>query len=200
MFDADGSADPAEIPAFIAALVAGADYAKGTRFRSIDGARCGSEDITHLRSAGNAALNTLANVLFRTRYSDLCYGYNAFWRRILPELDLLPSESGDLSPDILHWGDGFEIESILSCRVAAARLRVAEVASVERSRIHGDTNLRTFADGFRVLRTLLAERFGRRNALPDASSVGISQAVLPIVPVDPPDSVVINGGSAGTAR
>ena len=42
MFDADGSADPAEIPAFVAALVAGADFAKGSRFAPGGG----SDDIT----------------------------------------------------------------------------------------------------------------------------------------------------------
>jgi glycosyltransferase involved in cell wall biosynthesis len=33
MLDADGSANPAEIPAFVETLMAGADFAKGTRFR-----------------------------------------------------------------------------------------------------------------------------------------------------------------------
>ena len=42
MLDADGSADPAEIPRFVAALEAGADFAKGSRF--LDGG--GSADIT----------------------------------------------------------------------------------------------------------------------------------------------------------
>jgi hypothetical protein len=60
------------------------------------------------------------------------------------------------------WGDGFEIETLLNCRVAVAGLLVAEVPSVERPRIFGETNLRTFADGSRVLRTLLVERFGGR--------------------------------------
>ena len=50
MFDADGSADPAEIPAFVRALVAGADFAKGSRF--VRGG--GSDDITLLRKTGNA--------------------------------------------------------------------------------------------------------------------------------------------------
>jgi len=36
-------------------------------------------------------------------------------------------------------------------------LRITEVASVERRRLYGRTNLRTFADGARVLRTLFAE-------------------------------------------
>ena len=84
MFDADGSADPAEIPAFVAALVAGADFAKGSRFAPGGG----SDDITLLRRSGNAGLNGVANALFGTGYTDLCYGYNAFWADLLPVLDL----------------------------------------------------------------------------------------------------------------
>jgi hypothetical protein len=55
------------------------------------------------------------------------------------------------------WGDGFEIETVLNCRMAAAGLNITEVPSVERQRMFGETNLRTFADGARVLRTLIAE-------------------------------------------
>ena len=69
MFDADGSADPAEIPAFVDALVEGADFAKGSRFRPGGG----SHDITPIRNAGNKFLNTVMNVSFRTRFTDLCY-------------------------------------------------------------------------------------------------------------------------------
>jgi glycosyltransferase involved in cell wall biosynthesis len=152
MFDADGSADPAEIPAFVAALVAGADFAKGSRF-TIGG---GSDDITLLRQAGNAGLNGVANALFGTSYTDLCYGYNAFWTDLLPVLDL-PSIDAPAPPEGMLWGDGFEIETVLNCRVAAAGLKITEVPSVERQRVFGETNLRTFADGARVLRTLLAE-------------------------------------------
>ncbi len=152
MFDADGSADPAEIPAFVEALVDGADFAKGSRFAHGGG----SEDITGLRSLGNRGLNLVANTAFRTRFSDLCYGYNAFWRDLvpvldLPELDLPAPESGML------WGDGFEIETVINCRMAAARVAITEVGSVELERIHGESNLRTFSDGFRVLRTIIAE-------------------------------------------
>jgi glycosyltransferase involved in cell wall biosynthesis len=158
MFDADGSADPAEIPRFVDALIAGADFAKGSRFCSGPAGQGSSEDITALRQAGNTGLNWLANLLFNTRYSDLCYGYNAFWRRVLPVLRLPPSTITPRGPGALLWGDGFEIESVISCRVAAAGLRVTEVPSTERLRTFGETNLRTFADGFRVLRTLIAER------------------------------------------
>lgn len=149
MFDADGSADPGEIPAFLDALLSGADFAKGTRFHPGGG----SEDITPIRRAGNAALNGVTNALFGTHFSDLCYGYNAFWRDIVDQLELPAVE--DDGP--MRWGDGFEIETVLNCRVAAAGLKIAEVPSVERSRIFGETNLRTFADGTRVLRTIVAE-------------------------------------------
>ena len=152
MFDADGSADPAEIPAFVSALVAGADFAKGSRFTTGGG----SDDITLLRRTGNAGLNGVANALFGTSYTDLCYGYNAFWADLLPLLDLPPIDAPAPAEGML-WGDGFEIETVLNCRVAAANLKITEVPSIERQRVFGETNLRTFADGSRVLRTLLAE-------------------------------------------
>ena len=169
MFDADGSADPQEIPRFVDALVAGADYAKGSR-RLQSG---GSEDITRLRSAGNRALNGLSNVLFRTKSSDLCYGYNAFWRDILDNLDLPSPDARTLTADGLVWGDGFEIETLLSCRVAAANLSVTEVPSIERLRIHGVSNLNALSDGLRVVRTILAEhrRKARLARLADAACV-----------------------------
>ena len=151
MFDADGSADPFEIPAFVRALTDGADVAKGTRFAQA--AEAGSEDITVLRRLGNAGLNGLANAALGTRYSDLCYGYNAFWRDVLPVLDL-PALDLPVPVATMVWGDGFEIETLLTCRFALAGMKVVEVASTERERIHGETNLRTFADGMRVLRTL----------------------------------------------
>jgi Glycosyl transferase family 2 len=161
MFDADGSADPAEIPSFVSALVAGADFAKGSRFATGGG----SDDITLLRRSGNAGLNGVANALFGTSYTDLCYGYNAFWADLLPILDL-PAVDAPAPADGMLWGDGFEIETVLNCRIAAAGMRITEVPSIERLRVFGDSNLRTFADGTRVLRTLLAEhrRADRRSS------------------------------------
>lgn len=147
MLDADGSADPAEIPAFVKTLVEGADFAKGTRFREGGG----SSDITRLRQAGNRVLNGLVNVLFGTSYSDLCYGYNAFWRHCL----------GPMSIDCT----GFEVETLINIRVARAGLDIREVPSFERDRIYGQSNLRTFRDGGRVLRTILRERVRRMPAL-----------------------------------
>jgi glycosyltransferase involved in cell wall biosynthesis len=70
MLDADGSARPEEIPTFVDVLVAGADFAKGSRFLQ----NGGSADITRLRALGNKALTGLVNLFLRSRYSDLCYG------------------------------------------------------------------------------------------------------------------------------
>lgn len=153
MFDADGSADPAEIPAFVEALLHGADFAKGTRFVSGGG----SHDITPIRKAGNAGLNGTANVLFNTEFTDLCYGYNAFWADIIPSLDL-PDPFEVVDPSVHFWGDGFEIETLLNCRVAAYGYTIREVPSVELLRIHGESNLNAVSDGVRVLRTMLSER------------------------------------------
>ncbi len=153
MFDADGSADPAEISRFVETLVQGADFAKGSRYV----AGGGSADITRLRSWGNRFLNGVFNLGWRTRYSDLCYGYNAFWADMIPLLDLPDHRAPAPANGKLVWGDGFEIETLINCRFAAAGVRIAEVPSVEKVRMFGETNLRTFADGFRVLKTLVTE-------------------------------------------
>jgi glycosyltransferase involved in cell wall biosynthesis len=144
MMDADGSADPSELPRFIETLMDGADFAKGTRFRGEAG---GSSDITPLRRVGNQVLSGAVNVLFGTSYSDLCYGYNAFWRHCLPAMSV------DCA--------GFEIETLINIRIGRAQLDVREVPSFERERIHGQSNLRTFRDGARVLRTIMRERLRR---------------------------------------
>ena len=153
MIDADGSTDPKEIPSFIAALRSGADFAKGSRF----GGAGGSADITRLRRAGNKCLSVLVNTLFRTRYSDLCYGYNAFWARHLDVFGLDSTTAAPARGDGRLWGDGFEIETLLNLRAARAGLRIVEVASFEQARIHGESNLNAMTDGVRVLRTIARE-------------------------------------------
>jgi glycosyltransferase involved in cell wall biosynthesis len=155
MLDADGSADPREIPRFVAALVEGADFAKGSRFA--DGGA--SDDITRTRAWGNRWLNRVANALFRTPYTDLCYGYNAFWLHCLPALELDAEDRG--VTDKL-WGDGFEIETIINTRMAKAGVRIVEVPSHEFERIHGESHLNTWRDGVRVLRALVVERVNRK--------------------------------------
>ncbi len=177
MIDADGSTDPAETPRSVEALPAGADLAKGPRFRPGGG----SHDITRFRRFGNFFLNLIVNVLFGTRFTDLCYGYNAFWRTALkvmdlPDVDLPRPRSGERL-----WGDGFEIETLINVRVASHGLRIKEVASVEAARLHGVSNLNAFGDGLRVLRTILVE-YRRRRELARRTATMPTQEMRGIIP------------------
>ena len=86
-----------------------------------------------LRGAGNRVLSFLVNRLCGSRYTDLCYGYNAFWAATcLPALDLDWVFACARRRHYL-WGDGFEIETLLYLRAAQAGLKVVEVPSHERS-------------------------------------------------------------------
>lgn len=154
MFDADGSADPKEIGRFVDALLDGADFAKGSR--SLPGG--GSTDITRIRHLGNKFLNLNANRLFDADFTDLCYGYNAFWADVVAVIDLPDPALPAPASGAMLWGDGFEVETMINCRVAASGLRITEVPSFELDRIHGESNLNAIKDGTRVLRTMYAER------------------------------------------
>jgi glycosyltransferase involved in cell wall biosynthesis len=160
MLDADGSMNPDEIGSFVRQLRSGADFVKGSRF--LQGA--GSSDISWLRHLGNWGFTVLVRLLYGGRYSDLCYGYSAFWRSVVPELEL--------------DGDGFEIETQMNIRALRAKLRILEVPSFEDERQHGESNLRTFPDGWRVLRTIFREYARKPRA-----SVGFG----PIPPVADPN-------------
>lgn len=140
MMDADGSHDPLEIYLFVDALVNGADFAKGSRCIG-DG---GSEDFTWIRKLGNSCINLLANACFKVKFTDLCYGYNAFWRQYLPDLNI------DCP--------GFEVETLMNLRACKAHLRIKEVPSFEAERLFGASNLNAFRDGWRIVKTIVRER------------------------------------------
>lgn len=137
--DADGSTDPGEIPLFVGALLAGADFVKGTRF----GQGAGSDDLDTVRRLGNWGLTRLCRVLFRNHFTDLCYGYNSFWSAVVPLLKL--------------DADGFEIEAQMNVRAVRFGLRVVEVPSHESKRCTGASHLHAFRDGWRVLMTMMRE-------------------------------------------
>jgi glycosyltransferase involved in cell wall biosynthesis len=146
--DADGSTDGAEMILFVGALVAGADFAKGSRFSGSGG----SDDITGVRRYGNRILSILVNRMFGTQFTDLCYGYNAFWSRHLGAMEVNCA--------------GFEVETLMNIRAAKAGLKIHEVPSHERSRIFGASNLRAVRDGWRILKVIVRERFsGTRRGL-----------------------------------
>jgi glycosyltransferase involved in cell wall biosynthesis len=151
--DADGSMDPAEIPALVSTLIeTDADYVKGSRLIAYGG----SDDLTPIRRIGNFALRTLVNLIYGTHYTDLCYGFFAFRLVHLTRLGISPGDTG-LNKAPIRIGDGFEIETCLNIRAARAQLNVVEVPSYELARTNGASNLRVVRDGFRVLRVILTE-------------------------------------------
>ena len=160
--DADGSTAPEEIPAFIGALRSGADFVKGSRF--VQGAH--TLDMPFYRKVGNSALVNFANLLFRSHYTDITYGYNATWRR----------HAKCLALDI----DGWACEIISNIRAICYGLRVVEVASIERERIAGQAKLRAFSAGWIILKAILCERFKKHKQVIPEKSPAIEMLVSPI--------------------
>lgn len=142
VLDADGSNDPREIPRYITPLIEGADFAKGSRFAPGGG----TSDMPRIRQLGNTGFVLLSNLLFSLKLTDLCYGYHAFWRHCLDDLDL-------------DFFDGFEIDTALYLQAICSKLRVVEVPSFEGYRFYGVGKLQTIPDGIRVLKTIFREWF-----------------------------------------
>ena len=180
MLDADGSMNPAEIHRFVDRLLAGADMVKGSR--TLDGG--GSADLSALRRAGNGVLRALVNFLYGVSFTDLCYGFFAFRRDCLPTLGVC--------------ADGFEIETELVACAIRSKLRVAEVASFEDVRRHGESNLHTFRDGFRVLRTLVRKRLEPAPAAyRGRGATAVDLMPDPLAPARVPRSLASGGGGQG---
>ncbi|MGI8558780.1 MAG: glycosyltransferase family 2 protein [Solirubrobacteraceae bacterium] len=144
--DADGSMNPEDIPAFVGALHAGADFVKGSR--TLPGG--GSSDFTWLRRAGNDALTRVANVVFGAAYTDITYGFNAYWSWTIRHLGRL--------------ADGFEFEIQAAIRAVVVGMRTAEVPAHEPARVGGVSKLNPFVDGAAILRVLALEASPRRAA------------------------------------
>jgi glucosyl-dolichyl phosphate glucuronosyltransferase len=100
-----------------------------------------------VRRLGNRALLGLLNLLYGAGFTDLCYGLFAFRRDQLQRLEL--------------GADGFEIETEIVVQALEAGLKIGEVPSFEAPRRSGESNLQTWRDGLRVLRTLVSARLGR---------------------------------------
>ncbi|MFH0962021.1 MAG: glycosyltransferase family 2 protein [archaeon] len=144
IMDADCSHAAGELPILIGKIEEGYDVSMGSRFMPGGG----SGDITLLRFIGNKFFVSLVNVLWRTGYTDLCYGYRAFSRGAARALrSQLESK-------------GFGIETEISIKCAKLGLAAIEVPSYEKPRFSGESRLKTFRDGFIILKTIAKERLG----------------------------------------
>jgi glycosyltransferase involved in cell wall biosynthesis len=140
VLDADGSNDPREIPRYVSALLEGADFVKGSRFAPGGG----TTDMPRYRKMGNGFFVLLSNLLFDVKFTDLCYGYHAFWRYCLDAIQL-------------DTYSGFEIDTALYLQAVRSKLRIVDVPSFEGYRFFGVGKLQTIPDGFRVLNTILRQ-------------------------------------------
>jgi len=139
--DADGQTDPEEMGKFIRPLLQGYDFAKGTRFRRI----LNRSRPLH-RIIGNWIISLTFNLLFRRFYTDICSGYNAFWKSAIQTIDL-------------DYPDGLADEPLLYARVVKAGLKLSEVPHQDRVRIAGNSKAPSLRQGFNAIKTILRERF-----------------------------------------
>jgi len=137
--DADVSHNPVELGLLIEGIRAGYDIVMGSRF--IQGG--GTEDMPWYRKLGNKFFVFLVNLIWKYNYSDLCYGYRAFKKNVWKKLNLKSK--------------GFGIETEISIKAAKKKLKVLEVPSYEKKRKFGEGKLKTFRDGFLILKTILKE-------------------------------------------
>ena len=135
MADGDGTYDASAAPQLIAMVAQdGCDMAVGARDNVHQNAHRNGHAI------GNRLFNQLYGTLFGAQFGDIFSGYRAFSRRFVKSFPALSS--------------GFEIETELSVHASQLMLPVGEISLPYGRRPEGSTSkLRTFRDGWRILKT-----------------------------------------------
>ena len=126
--DADGETNPDEIERFIEPLLGGFDLVKGSRLM-----RGRPSNMLFHRWVGNRVLAWTFNVLHGTRYTDVCSGYSAYWKKAFLSLDLT--------------FDSFEMEQEALVKAVKAGFKVAEVFHNDNGRIGGVSKTRDLKQG-----------------------------------------------------
>jgi glycosyltransferase involved in cell wall biosynthesis len=139
MMDADCSNRTRELKSLIDGLEQGNDICMGSRF--LPGG--GSQDLTTIRKLGNKFFVLLVNLFYGSNYTDLCYGYRSMTKDAFHSLNLTSK--------------GFSIETEMSIRAAKKRMKILEVPSQEKERRSGESKLRTFSDGWKIMRKIIEE-------------------------------------------
>jgi glycosyltransferase involved in cell wall biosynthesis len=140
--DADGQDDPAEIPQLLAAMTPDVDLVLGSRF--LGHFRPGA--ITRLNLFGTRLITSTVNVLFRTRVTDPLAGFRAIRTPMMRSINI--------------QARGYDIEVDMLLRVLSAGGRVAEAPASRAPRPHGQSKLRSFSDGSRIMWRILRHRLG----------------------------------------
>jgi hypothetical protein len=138
--DADGETDPALVGLFVDALGAGYDVAKGSRLAWGKPSR-----MSPFRYLGNRILVMVFNLLYGTRFTDVCSGYNAFWRESFLRIPLTY--------------DDFHMEQQLLARAMKNGFRITEVPHRSDGRIAGRSKTIGMKQGVIDLLVVVKERF-----------------------------------------
>jgi len=142
MVDGDGTYDPAVAPRMIRLLREGG-------YDLVNAARkpMGLDSFRGTHRFGNWLLTGLVGLVFRTATTDMLSGYKAFSRRFVKTFPALSC--------------GFEIETEIMIHAAELRLPFHEIEAPYGKRpADSMSKLRTFRDGFRILR--LVDHFVRQ--------------------------------------
>lgn len=133
--DADGTYPPSAIPE-IRKRLEHADMVVAKRKHS--------ENIHLLNRVGNRLFTGLMNALYKSRVTDALSGLYGIRASVLQNMDLS--------------SQGFEIETEMTIKAAQMRLRVEQFDIPYEPRI-GETKLRPFQDGYRILKKIVMLMF-----------------------------------------
>lgn len=136
MVDGDDTYDAAAAPLLIEKMIS-------ENLDMVNGKRVSNAELAYRpgHKFGNKLLTSLVKMFFGSGIDDMLSGYKVFSRRFTKSFPSLSS--------------GFEIETELTVHALELRMPIAEVDTVYGSRPEGsESKLSTFADGFRILRTI----------------------------------------------
>jgi len=138
LLDSDGQDVPGDLPKLVDAYTrSGADFVNGSRFLGT----FRDQGIAEVDYWGNRALTGLANVLCRTKLSDINASFRVLRRSALEPIAWRFSE--------------FEVESEMILKAARSGLNIVEVPVVRERRLGGKRKFRKVRHGLRILATIV---------------------------------------------
>jgi len=140
MLDADYTYPATYIPDMLRLLRQGSPAVIGSRLRG----RREKGAISRLNVIGNYLLTWMANILYRTRISDLCTGYWGIRGEVIPKIDLK--------------ANGFQLEAELFTQLVKKSYSIAEVPIYYRCR-EDKAKLSGLKDGIKIGWMLIKRRF-----------------------------------------
>lgn len=141
LFAPDGNFIPEKIPELINKMKEGYDIAMVSRYR--DGAKSYDDDL--VTAFGNKMFTGLINLLFRTRLTDVLYGYCAFRKGLIDELKITTK-----TPSCVVQ---------LLIRAHKKKSKIIEIPGDEPARIGGIRKMQPLRHGLYLLKMITKELF-----------------------------------------